>query len=198
MAVLRSRWQRFWWQWTVATLLGEGAGLVLFGLMVLLLVRFFLPPFWLLGLLFGFSRGLGVGIGQGLALGSLVTGEQVVAWVGATALGWAAAAEASLWLLQQTGNTWLGVVAAGISLGLAQWLVLRQLAPQVTLGLWMATWVTAFGLGQLAEQVLGNLPGRAWVVVVLLVVRGLLHGAVTGNNLAWTLQNTSPDPTTGN
>ncbi|MCJ2542822.1 hypothetical protein [Thermostichus vulcanus] len=204
MTVLRSRWQRFWLEWTLATLLGQGAGLVLFGLMVLLLTQFFRPPLWVLGLLLGFSRGLGVGIGQGVALGSqiLATTERAVAWVGATSLGWAAAAGASLWLVQQTGNAWLGVGVAGAILGLAQWLVLRQFASRVTVWLWMATWVTAFGLGQLAEQILGNLPENVWAVVALLLVRGVLNGAVTGNNLAWMLQNASeeadpPAPTPG-
>ncbi|MFQ3585321.1 MAG: hypothetical protein SNJ85_10410, partial [Cyanobacteriota bacterium] len=169
MTVLRSRWQRFWLEWTLATLLGQGAGLVLFGLMVVLLRQVIRPPLWLLVLLLGLSRGLGVGIGQGLALGSqiLVTTEQAVAWVGATSLGWAAAAGASLWLVQQTRNTWLGAGVAGAILGLAQWLVLRQFASRVTVWLWMATWVTAFGLGQLAEQILGNLPENVWAVVAL-------------------------------
>ncbi|MEN9223001.1 MAG: hypothetical protein Q6M04_11250 [Thermostichus sp. BF3_bins_97] len=202
MTVLRSRWQRFWLEWTLATLLGQGAGLVLFTLMVLLLAQFFRPPLLLLGLLLGFSRGLGVGIGQWLALGSRMaySTERAVAWVGATTLGWAGATVAGLWLVQQTGNAWLGAVAAGAILGLAQWLVLRQFAPQVTVWLWIATWITAFGLGQLTEQLLGGLPESVWVGVAVLVVRGLLNGAVTGNNLAWMLQNAPeesdpPDPT---
>ncbi len=191
MTVLRSRWQRFWLEWTWATLLGQGAGLVLFALVVLLLAQFFRPPLLLLGLLLGFSRGLGVGIGQWLVLGSRIDAstERAVTWVGATSLGWAVAAGAGLWLVQQTGNTWLGAVVAGAILGLAQWLSLRQLAPQVTVWLWMATWITAFGLGQLAEQVLGNWPENVWAVVALLLIRGILNGAVTGNNLAWMLQN---------
>ncbi|MFT0814549.1 hypothetical protein [Synechococcus sp. OH20] len=91
--MLRSHWQRFWLEWTFATLLGQGAGLVLFALVVVMLSQFFRPPLLLLGLVLGFSRGLGVGIGQGLALGSriLLSTEQAVAWVGATALGWAVA-----------------------------------------------------------------------------------------------------------
>ncbi|MGQ9838390.1 MAG: hypothetical protein ACUVRV_10595 [Cyanobacteriota bacterium] len=196
MTVLRSRWQRFWLEWTLATLLGQGAGLVLFGLMVLLLSQFFRPPLWLLVLLLGSSRGLGVGIGQGLALGSqiLVTTEQAMAWVGATAFGWAAATGASLWLVQRTGNAWLGALVAGTLLGLAQWLVLRQFAPRITVWLWIATWITAFGLGQLAEQILGNLPENVWTGVALLLIQAILNGAVTGNNLAWMLQNSPADP----
>ncbi|MEN9261906.1 MAG: hypothetical protein Q6L60_13180 [Thermostichus sp. HHBFW_bins_43] len=202
MAMLRSAWQRFWLEWTLATLLGQGAGLVLFALMVLLLARFFRLPLLLLGLLLGGSRGLGVGIGQGLVLSSRIVDstERAVAWVGATTLGWASATVVGLWLVQQTGNPWLGVGVAGAILGLAQWLVLRQFAPQVTIGLWIATWITAFGLGQLAEQLLGGLPESVWLVVAVLVLRGLLNGAVTGNNLAWMLQNAreesdTPDPT---
>ncbi len=198
--MLRSRWQRFWLEWTLATLLGQGAGLVLFALVVVLLSQFFRPPLLLLGLVLGFSRGLGVGIGQGLALGSriLLSTEQAVAWVGATALGWAVATGAGLWLRQQMGNAWLGAVVAGAILGLAQWLALREWAPQVTAWLWMATWITAFGLGQLAEQVLGNWPENVWAAVALLLIRSTLDGAVTGNNLAWMLQNrpeaSSSDP----
>ncbi|MFS8878064.1 MULTISPECIES: hypothetical protein [unclassified Synechococcus] len=126
--MLRSHWQRFWLEWTLATLLGQGAGLVLFALVVVMLSQFFRPPLLLLGLVLGFSRGLGVGIGQGLALGSriLLSTEQAVAWVGATALGWAVATGAGLWLTQQMGNAWLGVVVAGAILGLAQWLALRS------------------------------------------------------------------------
>lgn len=126
-------------------------------------------------------------------------------WIGATlvaeAVGFAAAMSLGRGVVAVAGEP-TGLLAVGLAglagtvegacLGVGQWLVLRRIVG----GLALRAWVVATAVGGASAWMLGMTAGThgpatmpaPWVVAVVLVVSGLVLGAVLGGAQAWVLR----------
>lgn len=199
---LRTSVRTIWLPWVVGTMLGEVLG---FGVPTLAgVINWLLQPpqslMWFLFVLAGAGEGALLGLAQSLVLRRLITGFAWQRWVLATAL-----AAALAWLIGLLPSTLIdagltlplplliggGIVLGSVfllSIGGAQWLVLRRYLPNANR--WMLANAVAWPIG-VAVPVLGigALPEGAPLAVVAAVgafsglAMGFVVGAITGTVL---------------
>ncbi len=142
----------FWFQWMMATTTGWILG------------RFILPNLSIVVI------GIGIGVMQWFVLQHRI--RNAWQWILATVLGWSFGA-VLIFLFFQDDMGFLAGLIIGITLGVAQWFILRQ---QVHLSTWwivinVVAWTTAMGL----------LPG--------VLLTGVVAGCITGIAVELLLRN---------
>ncbi|MBW4497793.1 MAG: protein kinase [Oscillatoria princeps RMCB-10] len=180
----------FWWQWVVATVLGNAAGWPS-GLVVALVLSLRAGNTWAYAALFGLP-GVGVGIMQWVILRQIVkkAGWWVLANVAGSAVFGALFAVGNLQLSGAGDWAKFGALM-GVCLGIAQWLVLRQIVGSA--GWWV---LVSVALDTAGLAVLGaGLTGLRNIVlaVTLTVVMAAVFAGVTGGVLVWLLRRSVPE-----
>jgi serine/threonine protein kinase len=175
----------FWWQWVLATVLGNVAGWPS-GLVVALVLSLRAGNTWAYAALFGLP-GLGVGIMQWVILRQIVkkAGWWVLANVAGSAVFGALFAVGNLDLSGAGDWAKFGALM-GVCFGIAQWLVLRQIVGSA--GWWV---LVSVALNTAGLAVLGaGLTGLRNIVlaVTLTVVMAAIFAGVTGGVLVWLLR----------
>lgn len=133
----------FWFQWMMATTTGWILG------------RFLLPNLSMVVI------GIGIGVLQFFVLQYKI--QQAWRWIVATLLGWTIGATL-IWMFVQDGDDFFAGLIIGLSLGVAQWIILRQEVQ------WPAWWIVISIVGWTTG--IGLLPG--------IFLTGVLAGAITG------------------
>ena len=133
----------FWFQWMMATTAGWILG------------RFLLPNLAMVVI------GVGIGVLQFFVLQFKI--RRAWRWIVATVLGWTVGS-ALIFLFVQDGADFLAGLFIGSSLGVAQWMILKQ---EVN---WSAWWIIISIVGWTTG--IGLLPG--------IFLTGVLAGAITG------------------
>ncbi len=175
----------FWWQWVVATVLGNVAGWPS-GLVVALVLSLRAGNTWAYAALFGLP-GVGVGIMQWVILRQIV--KKAGWWVLASFAG-----SAVFGVLFAVGNLALSGAGdwakfgalMGVCVGIAQWLVLRQMVGSA--GWWV---LVSVALDTAGLAVLGaGLTGLRNIVLAVMftVVMAAVFAGVTGGVLVWLLR----------
>ncbi len=211
LASARSPGRELWLRWTAAVTLGEFAGFAVPAAVGAAGWALGLPALAFAGTMVaaGAVEGSVLGFAQWLAMRRYVRGVQRHEWVRATALGAAVA-----WTLGMTpGSFWdqldrlpaavlvVGAVLLGtallLSLGTAQWLVLRRYVAGA--GWWVPTNALAWALG-MTWVFAGMAPvgedDPAALIAAVAAVSGLMMGATvaaaTGAALVWLLRRQGP------
>jgi serine/threonine protein kinase len=180
----------FWWQWVLATVLGNLAGWPS-GLVVALVLSLRAGNTWAYAALFGLP-GVGVGIMQWVILRQIVkkAGWWVLANVAGSAVFGALFAVGNLDLSGAGDWAKFGALM-GVCFGIAQWLVLRQIVGSA--GWWV---LVSLALNTAGLAVLGaGLTGLRNIVlaVMLTVVMAAIFAGVTGGVLVWLLRRSVPE-----
>lgn len=133
----------FWFQWMMATTSGWVLGRFLFPNLSMVVI------------------GIGIGVLQFFVLQYKI--RRAWRWIIASVLGWTLGASI-IFLFVQDGNDFLAGLVIGLSLGIAQWFIIRQEVQ------WHAWWVVISVVAWTTG--IGLLPG--------IFLTGVLAGAITG------------------
>lgn len=192
-----------WRRWVVATTLGELAGFTVPAAVGAIVYALDVHPATLFGSLViaGAAEGALLGLAQAHVLGRELAGFDHPAWVGATAL--AAAFAWSLGLLPSSlgeqiedvplvvvipVGVVLGVVLL-VSIGVAQWWVLRRYVPRSAV--WIAAnavaWLVGLGLSVTLMSVLLTEDTAAAAAIAIGVGAGLVMGLTVAAGTGWSL-----------
>ncbi|UCG23642.1 MAG: hypothetical protein JSW55_16085 [Chloroflexota bacterium] len=186
----------FWGRWTVASALGFTIGGMLSLPIAYTLGELVLEAtsetagFAVTGALFGIFLGGGLGAGQQIVLKSKAGwgGKWALVSAAATAVVWAIAFPALL-AAGETASSPTGVTIAilfGLTLGIGQWLVLRNFITRAAR--WVLIVTASLALAFVAAFALDG-EGRE---LLSMGVAGLLSGALTGLGMAWLLRDPAP------
>lgn len=177
-----------WLKWLLVTFIGLVAGLIIFVLIGSLLgtAGEEAPPF-VFGLVLGAIFGTAFGVAHWIFLRRYIPG--LAAWIPATTVAFAFAAMIIFGLLdgdnQEPSNLVRISHAAlvGFSLGIAQWLVIRnRLGKQA--GLWIVFSVVGWMLGEFTGIILTDLAEEPLPLMVIFLVGASLPGI----GIVWLLQ----------
>lgn len=188
---LTIRWTA-WLRWFAATLVGLLAGLVVFFLIGVTAGEYLDETFpeFVFGIMLGTIFGTAFGVAHWLFLRQYTPG--IGAWIPATALGFALGAAIVFGLLNPEGSEAVlalrisHAVVVGLSLGVAQWLVLRATVAGPThlwilfsSGAWILGEITGIALEKVAEE---PLP---------LMATFLVGASLSGMGMIWLLMQAS-------
>jgi len=200
-----------WGRWTLATAVGELAGFSVPAIAGAALASLGLPDLAmiLVAALCGVAEGAILGFAQSLALRQAIPGLPPRHWVGATAV-----AAPIAWIMGMTlGTQWerlaalpLVILIAGaavlgltvlLSIGVAQWVVLRQHVRHA--GWWVPANALAWALGLTACLAGMSLTAEGQPVALMAAIgigsglaMGLIVAALTGAALVWLLRSQEP------
>lgn len=181
-----------WFRWFAATLIGLFAGLAVFFLIGITLGEYIDEAFpeFVFGIILGTIFGTAFGVAHWLFLLRYTPG--IGAWIPATALGFALGAAIVFGLLNPQGGEALlplrisHAIVVGLSLGLAQWLVLRATVAGPT-HLWIFFSVGAWILGEFTGIALENVAEEPLPLMAIFLVGASLSGL----GIIWLLRQAS-------
>ncbi|MEK7323711.1 MAG: hypothetical protein AAB217_00475, partial [Chloroflexota bacterium] len=199
-----------WWRWVLAMTGGELVGFAVPAIVGAVVAGLNLPQIALMVsvVLAGIGEGAVLGTAQWLALRRSIEKMRWQEWVAPTAL-----AAGFAWVIGMTPSTFVDfsttapavLVSGGIVLGIlfvlsmggAQWLVLRRYVPRA--GWWIAANAIAWPAGVAMPFItLGLIPDDASVPVMIVagivggVLMGIVVGAITGVALVRLLRTSAP------
>jgi hypothetical protein len=185
------RWTA-WFKWLAATLIGLVAGLVVFFLIGVTFGEYLDEAFpeFVFGIFLGTIFGTAFGIAHWVFLRRYVSG--IGAWIPATAISFALAAAIIFGLLNpENGEASTGLrighaIVVGLSLGVAQWLVLRARVAGPA-HLWILFSVGAWILGELTGIALGNVAEEPLPLMAIFLV----GASLSGMGMIWLLMQAS-------